>query len=93
MTPGVAPRCEHSVHAMDTEPTTLSEFGGESDDADSAERDDAPTPASNADDIQHLVELVGGLTDQVGDLAAELEQHETADGIDDEQPDPKRMFH
>lgn len=77
---------------MDTERTTLSDFG---DDTDVDERDDAPTPASNADDIQHLIGLVGELTDQVGDLAEEVKQHETADRIGDEptKQELERMFH
>lgn len=95
MTPGVAPRASKSGHAMDTRPTTLTEFVDDDVDVDAeTECDDDPSPESNADDIEHLIDAVTRLNDQVGDIVGELEQRDTdaADSIDTELTD-ERMFH
>lgn len=76
MTSGVAPRASIACTLlMQTESTTLSEF----DDGGTDEGDDVDaTPEENATDIQHLIGLVGSLTDQVDHLADRLEQRETS---------------
>jgi hypothetical protein len=95
MTPGVAPRASKSGHAMGTRPTTLTEFVDEDVDVDAeTECDDAPTPESNADDIEHLIDAVTRLNEKVGDIVGELEQRDT-DAVDsiDMKPNTERMFH
>jgi hypothetical protein len=71
--------------------TTLSEFGDDGGDVDVGD-DPAPTPSENAADIERLVDLVGDLTDQVGTLAGELEQPDSAERIDTEPAHAERMF-
>lgn len=74
---------------MTDEQTTLSEFDG----VGPGVRDDAPTPETNADDIQRLVTLLEGLTEHVGSLADQVGQHDDAGSIDTEPTDAtERMF-
>lgn len=74
---------------MSDDQTTLSEFGADDGAGDTATSgDDGPTPASNAADIERLADLVGRLTDPIG----ELEQHAPTDSIDTEPPTNPRMF-
>jgi hypothetical protein len=78
----------------ESEQVELTEFSGSDDDDGAPERDDAPPPVSNTTDVQYLIETVGRLTDQVGDIVTELEQRETnPDSIDTKPTDvTERMF-
>jgi len=93
MTSGVAPRASIADPLrMSTDPTTLSEFVDDAGDPAESERDDAPTPAENAHQIEYLVDVVETLNEQMSTLIEEFEQHDAPDSIDTKQPDDERMF-
>ncbi|MFW6435547.1 MAG: hypothetical protein ACOCY1_04130 [Halovenus sp.] len=72
--------------------TTLAEFEDDPDVVAEAESEDSPTAARNARDIEHLVDLVNGLTDQVETIASELEQQSTEHRAEDIDTHPQRMY-